>query len=172
MGLCHCGCGHPTNRATQTSRKRRIQKGEFSRYIRGHHGRKQPRYVVASTGFQTPCWIWQLSKTLDGYGQVTVDAGEKALAHRRYYEAQKASIPAGKELDHLCRVRACVNPDHLEPVTHAENTRRGGNAKLSPAAAREIRESTETQRVLARRHGITQPQVSKIKRGLSWARAS
>lgn len=171
MGTCHCGCGQPTNRASKTSRRRGIRKGEFSRYRRGHHGKKEPRYRVKTTGYETPCWIWLLSKTLGGYGQVAVGAGTMGLAHRIYYEAKYGPVPAGLELDHLCGVRECVNPEHLEPVTHAENTRRGRGAKLSATDARAIRESSATQRVLARRYGITQPQVSKIKHGLSWGDA-
>jgi hypothetical protein len=50
--------------------------------------------------------------------------GTVHLAHRLYYEITKGAIPAGLELDHKCRVRCCVNPDHLEPVTHTENMRR------------------------------------------------
>lgn len=46
-------------------------------------------------------------------------------AHREAYKAFKGEIPDGLELDHLCRVRNCVNPDHLEPVTRLENARRG-----------------------------------------------
>lgn len=65
------------------------------------------------------CWIWTGHIDRDGYGR-----GPRSLAHRLVYEASGHSIPAGLELDHLCRVRACVNPDHLEPVTRVENNRR------------------------------------------------
>jgi hypothetical protein len=53
--------------------------------------------------------------------------GKKVLrrAHRLYYELEKGPIPKGLTLDHLCRVRCCVNPDHLEPVTPVENVMRG-----------------------------------------------
>lgn len=47
------------------------------------------------------------------------------LTHRYSYERAEGPVPAGLELDHLCRVRSCVNPEHLEPVTHRENMRRG-----------------------------------------------
>ena len=70
------------------------------------------------------CWIWQASKRPNGYGQVRV-AGRNMLAHRWAYELLVGPIPDGLVLDHLCRVIACVNPAHLEPVTQRENTLRG-----------------------------------------------
>jgi HNH endonuclease len=91
-----------------------------------------------------------------------------AFAQRVYYEERFGPVPVGTELDHLCRVRACINPDHLEPVTHAENCRRGRRAKLSPDQVAEIRSSSETQRVIARRFGVTQGHVARIRNGQSW----
>lgn len=72
------------------------------------------------------CWIWTGSRQRFGYGQITVSHTEgRMLTHRLVYEGLAGPIPAGLELDHLCRVPACCNPAHLEPVTHAENVRRG-----------------------------------------------
>jgi hypothetical protein len=65
------------------------------------------------------CWIWQGRIDYKGYGRRGDD-----LAHRLSYQQHVGPIPAGLQLDHLCRVRACVNPTHLEPVTNAENQRR------------------------------------------------
>lgn len=70
------------------------------------------------------CWIWRLAKNRHGYGILKRDGF--ALAHRWWYVVKAGrEIPLGMVLDHLCRTPACVNPDHLEPVTQAENCRRG-----------------------------------------------
>lgn len=70
------------------------------------------------------CWIWMASCDADGYGRIRV-AGRTAYAHRVYYELVFGVVLMGFELDHLCRVRCCVNPYHLEQVTHKENMKRG-----------------------------------------------
>lgn len=69
------------------------------------------------------CWIWTASIYGKGYGKYTV-RGKHYAAHRYAYELIKGKIPDGMQLDHLCRNKLCVNPDHLEPVTNAENQRR------------------------------------------------
>lgn len=75
------------------------------------------------------CWNWQAHKNNRGYGYFKLN-GKTLLAHRFSYEVNKGKILRKLELDHLCRNPACVNPDHLEAVTHKENLLRG-NVKTS-----------------------------------------
>lgn len=72
------------------------------------------------------CWLW-LGSLSSGYGKFTV--GKERQAHRVSYVLHVGPIPEGLEIDHLCRTRQCVNPDHLEAVTAAENNRRAAAAK-------------------------------------------
>lgn len=83
-----------------------------------------PKVEIAPHGF---CWLWQASKNgSSGYGLFKIK-GKYKQAHRVAYELTKGPIPEGLVLDHLCRNRLCVNPDHLEPVTIGENISRGDN---------------------------------------------
>lgn len=78
------------------------------------------RVAVAESG----CWLWTGSCDPSGYGTLKLE-GRTRRAHRLAYELLVGPIPDGLQLDHLCRVRNCANPDHLEPVTNQENSRRG-----------------------------------------------
>lgn len=71
----------------------------------------------------TGCWLWLGSMRNKSYGSICWQ-GRRTLAHRVSYEIYKGKIPKGKSLDHLCRNTFCVNPEHLEPVSHLENIRR------------------------------------------------
>jgi hypothetical protein len=74
-------------------------------------------------GGNGPCWIWGGKSIYRGYGRLWM-AGATVLAHRLFYEALVGPIPRDHQVDHLCRNKLCVNPDHLEAVTQLENTRR------------------------------------------------
>ena len=71
-----------------------------------------------------PCWLWTGMRTKAGYGQMRFE-GVMRYCHRIAVELVYGEAP--KELDHLCRVRLCVNPDHLEGVTHQQNMIRSAN---------------------------------------------
>lgn len=75
----------------------------------------------------TPCWVWKKNLRL-GYGRV-LWKGKLETVHRLAYKEWVGEIKYGLDLDHLCRNRACLNPNHLEPVTHKENVNRGALKK-------------------------------------------
>lgn len=80
-----------------------------------------------------PCLIFPFSLNNGGYGQIRVN-GKTCMAHIVAFEALVGPVPAGRELDHLCRIRPCIEVTHLEPVTHRENDLRGA----SPAIRRHL----------------------------------
>lgn len=69
-------------------------------------------------------WLWTGELNRNDYGRLSV-MGERLMAHRLSYERHVGPIPEGLILDHTCRVRSCINPAHLEPVTVQVNTLRG-----------------------------------------------
>jgi hypothetical protein len=73
------------------------------------------------------CWLWQGWVNERGYGTLAVE-GQTRRAHRVSYEEYVGPIPEGHELDHLCRTRHCINPGHLEPVSHEVNVQRAAEA--------------------------------------------
>ncbi len=82
------------------------------------------KYVVSDAG----CWIWTAEINVQGYGRFSDhDLHRTVLAHRWAFERYRYEIPAGLDIDHLCRERACVNPQHLQPVTNYVNFLRGQN---------------------------------------------
>lgn len=83
---------------------------------------------------ETGCWLWTASTKGNGYGQIKIGVPSPAPAHRVAYTLYRGAIPDGLVIDHLCRNPGCVNPEHLEAVTHKENLRRGAKCgkKLGP----------------------------------------
>lgn len=84
-----------------------------------------PRHIRRNiTAGDNGCWLWTRSRSKDGYGWASLD-DKTWQAHRLVYVLLRGNPPADLVLDHLCRIRHCVNPDHLQPVTPRENLVRG-----------------------------------------------
>lgn len=123
----------------------------------------------------TGCWNFVGSLTKHGYGHVCLKEG--TLAHRVSYIRRHGPIPDSLELDHKCRNRRCINPDHLEPVSDAVNVQRGLKAKLTEGQVEEIRRRFIPRRkgdgygnrsTLRKEFGIGNTQLSRIIRMEQW----
>lgn len=89
--------------------------------------RIKARVTITDRGYATPCWISDRATTATGYTRIRVDRRSQAT-HRMAYIAWVGPLADDQEIDHLCRQRACCNPQHLEAVTHRENIRRSDTA--------------------------------------------
>lgn len=171
-GLCLCGCGHRAPIASRSLGRLGHVKGEPIQFIHGHENRSSPvEYVVDEA---TGCWLWQRAKNACGYGIMASD-GRTSLAHRVYYSRLNGPIPVALEIDHLCRVRHCVNPAHMEPVDHAVNVQRGLLAALTPAQVADIKTrhmDGESCRALADEYGRSYNAVDAILAGRHWKNVS
>jgi len=183
-GLCLCGCGRPTGIADRTRPHEGWVKGQSKPFLPFHKPARLPfeRWIIDS---DTGCWIWQ-GATADGYGVVhrTNSPSKSGLVHIVNWEAKNGPIPPGMEFDHLCHSaaincpggkqclhRRCVNPDHLEPVTDFENSRRGRRTILTWDQVRQIRalQGKMHFKDVARQFGLEHPTyVHAIWRGKVW----
>lgn len=109
---------------------------ELQAITRPRRTASEPQRFWTKVEFTDSCWLWTAGKSSFGYGYFArAKANGHVYAHRWAYEHLVGPVLEGLELDHLCRVPSCVNPNHLEPVTHQENVRRG----LSPSLLRSWR---------------------------------
>lgn len=156
--LCACGCGRLTN----------VVNGKPRGYVHGHNARKRKdNYESKDCGYLTPCLVWRGTLDKDGYALL----GGKRVA-RAVYEQSNDIIAAGLQVDHLCRVRACVNVEHLEAVTSVVNVRRSRATKLTYEAASLVRQSTDTYANIGRVFGVSVQTVCDIKKGRIWRSAA
>lgn len=134
----------------------------------------------------TNCWEWQRATNGIGYGTLTIN-GRRKYAHRLAYELGVAPIPEGMLVLHKCDNPSCINPEHLEAGTQSQNMRdchkRGrsripsprlhgednGSCKLTDTQVDEIRRrlnAGDRQQAIADCYGVSQGQISNIKRGV------
>ena len=124
----------PARRAARAARVRRRGPPRTD----GDDGSPSPRRpspldrFLAKVQLSLLCWEWLGAVGSSGYGVFWAGPGLR-LAHRYAYEALVGPIPDGLDLDHLCGNTCCVNPAHLEPVTHAENVRRAARRRRAAA---------------------------------------
>lgn len=133
LGFCQCGCGRMTKIVRGSQASKGLVRGQPRRFIHGHQNRNtSPEWVVQENG----CWRWLHCVDYHGYGRSSRD-GRIMQAHRDVYARFRGPISDSLDLDHTCHNlddscpggpclhRRCVNPEHLDPVTHAINLRRG-----------------------------------------------
>jgi len=124
-------------------------------------------YDVRDCGYKTPCWIARGHPNSAGYPRRTIN-GKRTYAPRAMYEREKGKIPAGLVPDHLCSIRMCINPDHLEPVTETVNGRRSKRAKINEQIAKQILQSKRSTKWWAAKLGIAVSTVSNVRSGARW----
>jgi hypothetical protein len=150
-GLCECGCGQLAPIAKVTRTERGQVKGQPVRFISGHNARGMDRsgprkvqHLPEDRGYDTPCWIWQRTKTkpnpkggAGGYGK-TRYKGKEYLAHRLYYQEAKGPIPKGMQIDHLCKQRGLREPGPLGSGDASRTPGDPARAKLTIEQASEM----------------------------------
>lgn len=176
---CKCGCGAATKVVRANYPDRGLKPGDYYDYIGGHRNAHRAQDQKSfDVDAETGCHVWSRSINAKGYatlgGAWWKKTGRSILAHRIAWEdANDRTVPDGWTVDHLCRNRACVNPEHLEAVPHKINVRRGTKTKLTAEQVDAIRRETlilgRTAQSVADEFGVSRSQVSGISNGATWA---
>jgi hypothetical protein len=183
--LCECGCGELAPIAKHDHRRSGHVRGQPVRFVHGHRARLDARPLAErfaekvtpatdlSPNGMAGCIVWTGSTNgKKGYGNLRNPGASRYTHIIAWHLADREPIPVGYELDHLCRRTLCVNVDHLEPVTSAENTRRGVRTRLTHEQAREIRYLAGAgwqPRDIAEAYGVSREHVYSIRDGRAWA---
>lgn len=138
-----------------------------------------PRRIPLAERYQvdpvTGCWNWRGRLSAAGYAAGTVQRMKdgvlrQSVAHRFFYEEARGPVPSGLHLDHLCRNRRCVNPQHLEAVSPRENRRRAARLTDSQVAEiRALRTAGITTAAIAAQFHISPSYASRITTGRRWS---
>lgn len=141
--------------------------------------RFKAKYEISPSG----CWEWKASRLRGGYGAFALRSHSETKAHRASYILHVGLIPEGKCVLHVCDNRLCVNPEHLFLGNRGDNNRDRAqkgrsfrpcgelspSAKLTEILVEEIRHAKGFQSEIAKRYGINQSQVSRIRSGARWS---
>lgn len=123
-----------------------------------------PAHIREKVSVQTSgCWLWTAATNAKGYGRVAWE-GHNRYAHRVVYTLLVGPIPDGLTIDHLCRVRACVNPAHMEPVTSRVNTARG----MSPSALNAVKTACPSGHAYTPENTYTPPGKTRRRCKACW----
>lgn len=91
---------------------------------RNTHEKILAKIAVSDQGYESPCWLWTGALTGNKYSRIVINY-KSLYGHRYFYTYYKGPVPEGLVIDHLCKIRHCCNPDHLEAVSQKENVARG-----------------------------------------------
>lgn len=175
-----CGKSKPLDHFYRESKGRHGRKGKCKLCYDGQRGRTPSSEVAVDQSPVTTfgwvkddngCLVWSGPITHSGYGRLSL-FGRERKAHRWAYEMAHGPLADDVSLDHLCRNRACVNPDHLEVVSSAENTRRGDLTKLCADDVREmlrLRCEGWTFARIGERFGVSQQHAHRVCTSQNWA---
>lgn len=173
MKLCNCGCGNATPPYKNNIPRLGMVKGQPRKFLTGHHRPNKPRPVRYVINLVTGCWEWMLARDpMKGYGRENLRNAQSTLAHINSYVKHKGPVPKGKELDHLCRNTGCINPDHLEPVSDAVNSRRRPCTLLTEDIVRDAKRryvAGEMIKDMAAEFNVHPSTLSSAVAGNSWS---
>ena len=126
----------PHDRAfTQNATLERRRRGRKAPVLAPPKASTEERFDSKVVSAATGCWLWVGATYEQGYGMFNAGEGRIVRAHRFSFERRVGPIPQGMTIDHICEVKNCVNPNHLEIVTAAENRRRYRERQRQHAAA-------------------------------------